>query len=80
MEKLNFDPSVLIQLMKTQMPFGKYKNSYLLDLPMHYLDWFARVGYPEGNLGKQIALAHEIKLQGLEYFLKPSRKPMGEKF
>jgi uncharacterized protein (DUF3820 family) len=70
METFILDSSVLAKLQQTQMPFGKYKNRDLLDLPMHYLDWFARVGYPEGELGKQIALAHEIKLQGLEYLLK----------
>lgn len=62
---------VLLKLVNTKMPFGKYKDRMLTQLPDHYLDWFARKGYPEGELGQLIALAHEIKLNGLEHLLRP---------
>ena len=55
------------------MPFGKYKDRYLLDLPDAYLVWFARSGYPEGKLGRMLAAMHEIKTNGLEKLLVPLR-------
>lgn len=55
------------------MPFGKYKGRVVADLPSHYLEWFARQGFPSGELGMMIALTHEMKLNGLEYLLKPLR-------
>lgn len=48
------------------MPFGKYKGSKLCDLPIHYLEWFKREGFPQGKLGMQLQTVYEIKLNGLE--------------
>lgn len=48
------------------MPFGKYKNSRLMDLPERYLIWLARKGYPKGLLGVMLKDVYEIKLNGLE--------------
>lgn len=67
-------PELLAQIVTTKMPFGKYKDRYVADLPSHYLEWFARKGFPAGELGNLIALTHEIKLNGLEYLLNPLRK------
>lgn len=53
------------------MPFGKYKGQRLIDLPEPYLVWFSQQGFPEGLLGQQLALAYEVKLNGLETMLKP---------
>jgi uncharacterized protein (DUF3820 family) len=53
------------------MPFGKYKNVLLCDLPVSYLEWFARKGFPEGKLGMQLATIYEIKLNGLMQLLEP---------
>ena len=53
------------------MPFGKYAGRKLLELPEPYLVWFHQQGFPEGKLGQQLALIHEIKVNGLETMLKP---------
>jgi uncharacterized protein (DUF3820 family) len=56
----------LIQLAHAKMPFGKYKNKYLIDLPEFYLIWYKNQGFPKGTLGQQMQLIYEIKLNGLE--------------
>ena len=53
------------------MPFGKYKGLPLLKLPEPYLVWFSQKGFPPGKLGQQLALVHEIKVNGLETMLAP---------
>ncbi|MFO6425016.1 DUF3820 family protein [Motilimonas sp. KMU-193] len=53
------------------MPFGKYKGLKLIDLPEPYLVWFSQQGFPQGLLGQQLALAYEVKLNGLETMLRP---------
>lgn len=53
------------------MPFGKYKNALLCDLPVSYLEWFARKGFPKGKLGELLETIYVIKLNGLEDLLKP---------
>ncbi len=56
------------------MPFGKYKNRVLCDLPEHYLVWFHSKGFPKGKLGMHLNTLYEIKLNGLEYLLTPLKK------
>ncbi|WP_153797656.1 DUF3820 family protein [Foetidibacter luteolus] len=68
------DGDMLIQLVKMKMPFGKYKDSLLCDLPISYLEWFQRKGFPKGKLGMLLQTIYEIKLNGLEYLLKPLKK------
>ena len=68
------DPNILIQLTQIQMPFGKYKGTFLCDLPVSYLEWFEQKGFPEGKLGILLQTIYEIKLNGLEYLLTPLRK------
>ena len=65
---------LLLQLVKMKMPFGKYKDTVLCDLPISYLEWFARKGFPRGKLGMLIQTIYEIKLNGLEGLLKPLKK------
>ncbi|ARV13471.1 MULTISPECIES: DUF3820 family protein [unclassified Gilvibacter] len=48
------------------MPFGKYKDRYLIDLPEAYLVWFRQKGFPEGKLGRYLQEVHELKVNGLE--------------
>ena len=71
MEGLN--PNILMDLVRVQMPFGKYKGRLLCDLPVHYLEWFAKEGFPDGKLGMQLHTIHEIKINGLEQLLTPLR-------
>jgi len=63
----------LIKLANYKMPFGRFKGSYLIDLPEPYLLWFRKEGMPAGKLGELMVLAIEIKLNGLEHLLKPLR-------
>ena len=64
---------VLIDLVKLKMPFGRYKGTILANLPVSYLEWFQRKGFPEGKLGMMLATMYEIKSNGLEYLLEPLR-------
>jgi len=71
------DGTLLITLVNMKMPFGKYKGTTLCDLPVSYLEWFAREGFPPGKLGMLLATLYEIKINGLEQLLKPLRKKYG---
>ncbi len=66
--------SVLQELTTMKMPFGKYKGWTLSDLPEYYIVWFHREGFPAGKLGMMLATLYEIKLNGLEYLLRPLKK------
>ncbi|MCL1080102.1 hypothetical protein D5R81_18905 [Parashewanella spongiae] len=61
----------LLEAINQTMPFGKYAGCPLLKLPEPYLVWFKQKGFPEGKLGKQLALIYEVKLNGLEPMLMP---------
>jgi uncharacterized protein len=68
------NPQVLVELVSMRMPFGKYKDRILCDLPQPYLVWFHQKGFPPGEIGTLLATLYEIKLNGLNYLLKPIRK------
>jgi uncharacterized protein (DUF3820 family) len=68
------DGEILIKLVTMEMPFGKYKGTVLCDLPIFYLEWFQREGFPAGKLGIYLATIYEIKMNGLEELLKPLKK------
>ena len=69
----------LSELANMRMPFGKYKDRYLSDLPDAYLVWFSRQGFPEGKLGRMLAAMLEIKVNGLEKMLVPLRRDSKER-
>jgi len=76
MEQPQANPNLLLDLVRMQMPFGKYKGRLLCDLPVHYLEWFAKEGFPDGKLGMLLNTLLEIKMNGLEHLLVPlKRKP-----
>ncbi len=68
------DPQYMIKLVKTRMPFGKYKGRSLIDLPEPYLVWFAGKGFPDGDLGEMLKSVYEIKVNGLEYLFRPIKR------
>jgi uncharacterized protein len=68
------DASLLTELVRMKMPFGKYKDTVLCQLPVSYLEWFAREGFPPGKLGMLLATLYEIKINGLEYLLEPLKR------
>lgn len=68
------EAEALRRLLTYVMPFGKYKGRVIADLPGHYLNWFAREGFPPGELGRLLALMHELDHNGLKSLLDPLRR------
>ncbi|KIN91818.1 hypothetical protein PO78_3623 [Thauera sp. SWB20] len=71
-ERMN--PEQLVLLLEREMPFGKYKGRVIADLPGYYLAWFARKGFPPGQLGQLLALMHELDHNDLAGLLEPLRR------
>lgn len=69
------NPEFLTKAINTLMPFGKYAGRKLIDLPEPYLVWFHKQGFPNNQLGQQLALMYEIKLNGLEGMLARLKTP-----
>ena len=65
----------LLLLLERDMPYGKYKGRKIADLPGHYLGWFAREGFPRGELGQLLALMYELDHNDLRSLLDPLRRP-----
>lgn len=61
-------------LVTREMPFGKYRGRLIADLPGSYLNWFARKGFPPGEIGQLLALMQELDHNGLSALLDPLRK------
>lgn len=71
-QETNFlNPNLLVELANSRMPFGKYQGNLLMNLPEPYLAWFKQKGFPPGKIGILLETLYEIKLNGLEYLLKP---------
>ena len=68
-------PANLERLLTVEMPFGKYQGRVIADLPGDYLNWFAREGFPKSDIGRLLALMHEIDHNGLSDLLTPLRGP-----
>ena len=67
------NPEDLLLLVTRSMPYGKFKGRLLADLPGHYLAWFAREGFPKGQVGALLQLMHELDHNGLRDLLQPLR-------
>lgn len=61
----------LEKLATKTMPYGKHQGTLLIDLPEHYVVWYQSKGLPSGELGRLLGLLYEIKLNGLEYLVRP---------
>ncbi|MBK7325117.1 MAG: DUF3820 family protein [Propionivibrio sp.] len=70
-------PEDLELLVTREMPFGKHKGRIIADLPGNYLNWFAREGFPQGEIGRLLALMQEIDHNGLKDILAPLRQRSG---
>lgn len=68
-EDLGLKPELLIELLTYRMPFGKYDGTRLRDLPVSYIEWFARKGFPQGKLGMLMSTIHIIKTNDLDSLL-----------
>ena len=71
------NPEYLHLLLTREMPYGKYKGRVIADLPGNYLNWFAREGFPPGEIGRLLALMQEIDHNGLKHILLPLRQRSG---
>ena len=67
-------PELLQELVTMRMPFGKYKDRIICNLPVSYLEWFQRKGFPKGKLGILLETMYVIQLNGLAYLLDPLKK------
>lgn len=65
---------ILIEIVTTKMPFGRFQGRLLCNLPVSYLEWFARKGFPQGKLGMLLQTIYEIKINGLEDLLNPIKQ------
>ncbi len=71
MNDVFLDGEFLLKLANTRMPFGKYAGRLLIDLPEAYVVWFAKKGWPEGEIGTLLASLYDVKANGLEGVLRP---------
>ncbi len=69
----------LIDLAHTKMPYGKYKDRYLIDLPEYYVVWYHSKGFPKGKLGIMLEQVYELKLNGLEEIIRNIKKQYPKK-
>ncbi|WP_149242671.1 DUF3820 family protein [Dyadobacter sp. 32] len=65
---------ILRELIGYRMPFGKYKNWLIIDLPVSYLEWFEREGLPPGKLGMMLSTMYEIRLNDLMFLIDGLKK------
>lgn len=72
------NPEDLQRLLTLEMPYGKHKGRLIADLPGNYLNWFAREGFPPGELGRLLQLMQEIDHNGLSPLLDPLRNKPGK--
>ena len=64
----------LLKLANYKMPYGKYKGAFLYEIPLAYLLWFQKKGFPEGPLGHYMQQMLEIKHNGLEHLISKIQK------
>jgi len=73
------DPELLKDLVRIKMPFGKYKDRLIADIPESYLIWFKSKGFPPGKLGMLMSTCYEIKLNGMNEMLYELKEMFGGK-
>ena len=62
-------PEILLDCVRTKMPYGKYKGTLIADIPVYYLEWYHSKGFPKGKLGMLLSTVYEIKINGLTSIL-----------
>ncbi|MEO3404837.1 DUF3820 family protein [Mucilaginibacter sp. CAU 1740] len=63
------NPQVLIDIVQTRMPYGKYKGTIIADIPISYLEWMAGKGFTKDKMGMLLSTTFEIKTNGLSEIL-----------
>lgn len=74
----------LAEIGSTFMPFGKFGPEQhpphgvpLFDLPLEYLAWFERKGWPQGRLGELLKILHQLKADGCDQIFDKFRRARG---
>ena len=62
---MGLNTTELLTIINKAMPFGKHSGQALLTLPLGYLCWLERQGWPNGSIGTELALIYELKHNGL---------------
>jgi uncharacterized protein (DUF3820 family) len=78
-EPITPDSKILIEIVRTPMPFGKYKGTLISDLPAYYLEWMHSKGFPPGKLGMLLSTTFEIKTNGLSDILFQVKKMLAKR-
>lgn len=78
MENLQPNPQVLIDIIQTRMPYGKYKGTIIADIPVSYLEWMSGKGFTKDKLGMMLSTVFEIKTNGLSDILYKVRQSIGQ--
>lgn len=73
------NPDALEKLVSWKMPFGKHAGTLLADLPGSYLAWFAREGFPDGQIGQLLELMHTIDHNDLRGLLDPIKQAQAKR-
>lgn len=68
------DPHLIFKIASYRMPFGKHSKMLLIDLPLAYLNWFSKKGWPHGELGELMRIVQETKADGMDHFLERIRE------
>jgi len=76
-ENVSPDPQVLVDVVNTRMPYGKYKGTLICDMPIHYLEWMHNKGFPPGKLGMMLSTVFEIKTNGVDKILRMVKEKYG---
>ncbi len=61
----------LIKLANFKMPYGKYKDQFLLFIPEHYIIWMLNNASLNNSLKEKLLFIKEIKDNGLEHLILP---------
>lgn len=78
-ENIRPDSQILVDIVQTKMPFGKYKDTLISDIPISYLEWMHNKGFPPGKLGMMLATVYEIKSNGLTDIIFKVKRVVGLK-
>jgi uncharacterized protein (DUF3820 family) len=70
------DPKILVDIVQTKMPYGKYKGTIIADIPISYLEWMAGKGFSKDKMGMLLSTTFEIKTNGLSEILFRIRKSL----
>lgn len=79
MENIRPDSQILVDIVQTKMPFGKYKGTLISDLPAYYLEWLKNKGFPPGKMGMMLSTVYEIKINGVNAILTSVKNMLNNK-